>query len=68
MIQVRIGQEEKEFISYIEKALSKEEYIAFWICLTVAGYPMTDFKTWRGLFYFSGRFAHDVNLYLSTDE
>lgn len=32
MIQVRIGQEEKEFISYIEKALSKlakEEYTAF---------------------------------------
>ena len=32
MIQVRIGQEEKEFISYVEKALSKlakEEYAAF---------------------------------------
>ena len=32
MIQVRIGQEEKEFISHIEKALSKlakEEYTAF---------------------------------------
>lgn len=32
MIQVRIGQEEKEFISYLEKALSKlakEEYAAF---------------------------------------
>lgn len=32
MIQVKTGQEEKEFISYIEKALSKlakEEYVAF---------------------------------------
>lgn len=32
MIQVRIGQEEKEFISYVEKALSKlaiEEYATF---------------------------------------
>lgn len=32
MIQVRIGQEEKEFISHIEKSLSKlakEEYTAF---------------------------------------
>lgn len=32
MIQVRKGQEEKEFIFYIEKALSKlakEEYAAF---------------------------------------